>query len=301
MKSKTATDHAQRMKGVTLAVAAYFVFSLQDATVVWLVADNSVWEILFVRSVTAALLCLALGRGALMRRAMASSRKGPLLLRGAVILSAWLCYYSAARRLGLAELTTIYFAAPMMVTAMSVVLLRESVSWWRWAGTAVGFVGVIIACDPAGVGLSAAVGLVLLSAVLWAYSGILVRQISAHESTPTQMLFSNALFALACGVTLPWTWTQPGLGELALMAALGLIGAGAQYLIIESYRLAPASLVAPFEYSSLVWAFILTYVIWADLPRTAVFLGAAVIILSGLLVVFGEWRSGRAMATNPRV
>lgn len=282
-----------RMKGVALAVSAYFVFSLQDATVVWLVAGNSVWEILFVRSLTAALLCLALGRGALVRRALTTTRKGPLLLRGAVILTAWFCYYSAARDLGLAELTTIYFAAPMMVTAMSVVLLKESVSWWRWGGTALGLAGVIIACDPGGVGLTAAVGLVLLSAVLWAYSGILVRQISAHESTPTQMLFSNALFAVVCGITLPWTWTGPGLVELALMAALGLVGAGAQYLIIESYRLAPASLVAPFEYTSLVWAFILTYLIWADMPKTAVFAGAGVIILSGLLVIFGEWWAGR--------
>jgi drug/metabolite transporter (DMT)-like permease len=77
------------------------------------------------------------------------------------------------------------------------------------------------------------------------------------------------------------------------MAALGLIGAGAQYMIIESYRLAPASLVAPFEYTSLVWAFALTYLIWADIPRAAVFAGAAVIILSGLLTVAGEWRAGR--------
>jgi drug/metabolite transporter (DMT)-like permease len=296
MTGEMESTQAGRMRGVALAVAAYFVFSLQDATVVWLVADNSVWEILFVRSLTAALLCLALGRGALLRRTIATDRKGPLLLRGAVLLAAWLCYYSAARYLGLAELTTIYFAAPLMVTAMSVVLLKETVGWWRWAGTALGFVGVIIACDPGGVGLTWAVALVLLSAVLWAYSGILVRQISAHESTPTQMLFSNALFALACGATLPWTWTGPAAVDIALMAALGLIGAGAQYMIIESYRLAPASLVAPFEYTSLVWAFILTYLIWADIPKTAVFAGAAVIMASGLLVILVEWRAGRRAA-----
>jgi S-adenosylmethionine uptake transporter len=107
------------------------------------------------------------------------------------------------------------------------------------------------------------------------------------------MLFSNSVFAIACGLTLPWTWTEPAAVDLALMAALGLIGAGAQYMIIESYRLAPASLVAPFEYTSLVWAFALTYLIWADIPRTAVFAGAAVIILSGVLTVAGEWRAGR--------
>lgn len=282
------------MFGVSLAVAGYFLFSLQDALVKWLVADNSVWQILLVRSLTILALCVTIGRGPLLRQAVLTPRKNALLLRGAVILAAWLCYYSAARYLQLAELTTIYFAAPMIVTVLSVLMLRESVAWPRWSGTAIGFVGVVIACDPTGVGITVPVALVLLSAALWAFSNILVRRISGLETTLMQMLYSSIAFAAACIVTMPWTWQAPAALDITLMVVLGLISAAAQYLLLEGIRRAPASLIAPFEYSSLLWAFLLSYAIWLDVPRLAVFVGAAIILGSGLVVIVGETRIQRS-------
>ena len=281
------------MVGIVLAIVGYSLFSLQDAIVKWLVANHTVWETLFVRSVTITGLCLAIGRGPLVRQVLVSTNKGPLLLRGAVILGAWLCYYRAARDLQLAELVTIYFAAPLMVTALSVLLLKEQVRWQRWAGTSLGFVGVIVACEPGGAVSAGPILLTLLAALLWAYSNILVRRISAFETTIMQMLFSNAAFVVACAVTLPWTWTQPNLSEIGLMIALGLAGAAGQYLLLESFRLAPASLIAPFEYTSLLAAFALSYLIWGDVPRLAVFIGAALIIASGAVVIGAEWLDGR--------
>jgi drug/metabolite transporter (DMT)-like permease len=266
----------------------------------WLVAGHTVWEILFVRSVTITVLCLAIGRGPLVRQVLVSPNKGPLLLRGAVILGAWLCYYRAARDLQLAELVTIYFAAPLMVTALSVLLLKEQVRWQRWAGTSLGFVGVVAACEPGGAVSAGPILLTLLAALLWAYSNILVRRISAFETTMMQMLFANAAFVAACAVTLPWTWTQPNLSEIALMMALGLAGAAGQYLLLESFRLAPASLVAPFEYTSLLSAFALSFLIWGDVPRLAVFLGAALIVASGVVVIAAEWLDGRRRVREAR-
>ena len=279
--------------GILLSISGYFVFSFQDATVKWLVADHPVMQVLFMRSISIVVLCLLLGRGRLVRQAIGSRNKGPLLLRGAFILAAWSCYYTASRAMPLAQLVTIYFATPLIVTVMSVVFLKEQVRWPRWAGVALGLIGVVIACDPGRVGITWPVGLVLLAAVLWAYTNILVRQISRYETTVTQMLFSNSAFAIACGATLPWLWVQPSAGELGLMLALGLIGAAGQFLLFEGFRLAAASLVAPFEYTSLVWAFCLSYLIWGDIPKFQVFLGAGLIIASGLLVVFGEWQTRR--------
>jgi drug/metabolite transporter (DMT)-like permease len=287
------------MAAIALAVAGYFLFSLQDAAVKWLVADHTVWEILFVRSLTITLLCLAIGRAPLTRQVLLSLNKGPLLLRGVVILAAWLCYYRAARDLQLAELVTIYFAAPLMVTALSVLLLKEQVRWQRWAATGVGFIGVVIACQPGGNVSAVPVLLTLLAALLWAYSNILVRRISAFETTMMQMLFSNAAFVLFCAVTLPWTWTGPSAQEIALMVVIGLAGAAGQYILLESFRLAPASLIAPFEYTSLLAAFFLSYQIWGDVPNLAVFLGAALIIASGALVIGAEWVDGRRRASEP--
>ncbi len=287
------------MAAIALAVVGYFLFSVQDAAVKWLVADHTVWEILLVRSLTITLLCLAIGRTPLARQVLVSTRKGPLLLRGAVILGAWLCYYRAARDLQLAELVTIYFAAPLMVTALSVMLLKEQVRWQRWAGTGIGFVGVIVACEPGGAVRAGPILLTLLAALLWAYSNILVRRISAFETTIMQMLFSNAAFVVACAATLPWTWTQPAAQEIALMVAIGIAGAAAQYILLESFRLAPASLIAPFEYTSLLSAFALSFLVWGDVPRLAVFLGAALIIGSGALVIGAEWQDGRRRASEP--
>jgi drug/metabolite transporter (DMT)-like permease len=287
--------------GILLSISGYFVFSFQDATVKWLVADHPVMQVLFMRSITIVLLCLLLGRGRLVRQALGSRNKGPLLLRGAFILAAWYCYYTASRAMPLAQLVTLYFATPLIVTVMSVLFLKEQVRWQRWAGVALGLFGVIIACDPGRVGITLPAALVLLGACFWAYTNILVRQISRYETTVVQMLFSNAAFAVACGMTLPWLWVQPSLGELALMMALGLIGAAGQFLLFEGFRLAAASLVAPFEYTSLVWAFCLSYLIWGDIPRLQVFLGAGLIIASGMLVVLGEWQARRkspALATE---
>jgi drug/metabolite transporter (DMT)-like permease len=195
-------------------------------------------------------------------------------------------------------MVTIYFAAPLMITVLSVVLLHEHVRWQRWAGTSLGFVGVVVACAPGGVGFSWPVLLVLLAALLWAYSNILVRQISRSETTIMQMLFSNSAFVVACALALPWAWTTPSWTAVLLMTGVGLAGAAGQYLLFEGFRLAAASLVAPFEYTSLVWAFALSYLVWGDVPQHGVFLGAALIAASGILVVLGEWLAERKMPSQ---
>jgi drug/metabolite transporter (DMT)-like permease len=285
-----------RMAGVVLSLAGYSVFSIQDAMVKWLVANHAVPQILFMRSATILLLCLAIGRRSLLTQVLASRNKLALLFRGALILLAWFCYYNAARHLQLAELVTIYFAAPMFVTVLSVLVLHETVCWPRWVGVSLGFAGVVIACQPGRLGLSFPIALTLLAAFVWAYTNILVRQISRFETTMVQMLFSNGAFTLACGLMLPWVWTPTAPGEYLLMMALGLTGAVGQYLLFEGFRLAAASLVAPFEYVTLLWAFCLSYLIWGDIPHAAVFLGAGLIMASGLLVMVGEWLPGRQRA-----
>src|SRR5262245_37299576 len=124
--------------GILLTMAGCFLFSLQDATVKWLVAGYPGTQILCMRSVTIAGLCLLLGRATLVRHCLDSRNKLALLLRGGLILAAWSCYYTAARSLQLA----IYFAAPLIVTVLSVLILGERVRWPRWTGVAPGFVGV---------------------------------------------------------------------------------------------------------------------------------------------------------------
>ena len=139
--------------GIVLTSLAYFLFSLQDASIKLLVTAITVWQILFFRSATILAACAVIGGRKLFEESLRSPIVRPMLLRSFIILAAWLCYYTAAKDLQLAELTTIYFAAPIIVTVLSIFILGEQVPAARWIAVLVGFAGVFIACDPARLGL----------------------------------------------------------------------------------------------------------------------------------------------------
>jgi drug/metabolite transporter (DMT)-like permease len=280
--------------GVLSTVAAYFLFSVQDASVKWLVADFPVIQILFFRSVTILAICIFIGRSEVIAQSLSSPVRGPMFLRALLLFAAWLSYYNAARDLGLAELTTLYYASPILITLLAVPILKEDVPPTRWLAVAIGFVGVIVATDLVGTGLKISwpVWLALQAAIFWAISTVLLRKTSLAERTIVQMTLSNAILAVFTGVALVFYWTPVSAGQLALTCLTGVIAALGQYAMFEGMRRAPVSILAPFEYTSLVWAFVLGFVIWGDVPRNNVFFGAALIFAAGVTIVLGE-RLGR--------
>ena len=144
---------------------------------------------------------------------------------------------------------------------------------------------MLFAADPFGVRASLPTLLVLIAAALWGYAIILMRQIARRESSLIQMLFNNAIF-------LPMTtWDTPDLMELALLASVGVFGGLAQFLVFEMARRTPASVMATVEYTALVWAFLLGWAIWGDIPSSAVWFGAGLIALSGIVLVVAERRA----------
>jgi drug/metabolite transporter (DMT)-like permease len=267
------------------------VFAVHDAGIKLLVADIPVWEVLWFRSATILVICLAIGRRKLLERAAATPLKRQLAFRGLVNLTAWLCYYSAARALPLAQLLCLYFAAPLMITIMARQILKERVTRARWTSVVIGFIGVLFASDPFGVRPSFAALLVLIAAAMWGYGIILMRQIALRESTLLQMLAINSVFFLCTGIACLSHWQAPSTPQLAMLFGVGLVGGLAQFLVFEAARLIPASIMATLEYSALPWAFLLGYLIWLDIPPPAVFMGAALIILAGALLVRAERRS----------
>ena len=273
-----------------MTALGYALFSVQDAIVKWLVADYAVPQILLVRSLVIILIALALG-GRRNVAALARTRsRAALAARAILILAAWLLYYNAAKSLGLAELTTIYFAAPIIVVTLSVLVLGETVTAPRWFAVLLGFAGVLLAAHP---GTAAGVLPSLMAfgaACCWGLSVILARLINRSESTTNQMLVSNLIFAGACALMLTTVWKTPDLFSLALLLGLGVAGGLGQFLLYEGFRYAPASAVAPIEYSGLVWAFVYGYLIWADVPPGRVFAGAILIVTSSLTLVWFERR-----------
>jgi drug/metabolite transporter (DMT)-like permease len=283
--SKTA------LSGVLLTIVSYFLFSLQDASVKLLVTNLPVFQILFIRSVVIFIGCMLIGRRQLVDKAIHSPVLKPLFLRNLLLLSAWLCYYNAARDLGLAELTTFYYASPVLITLLAVPILKEDVPAIRWLAVVLGFIGVIVACNPIashGLKLSLPVGLALSAAVFWAISTVLLRKTALHEKTMVQMTISSGFFIILTGAACAFFWTPVSLKELLLMSSTGLFAGIAQFALFESFRRAPVSILAPFEYTSLIWAFILGFVIWGDIPKHNVFFGAGLIFFAGLVILFGE-------------
>ena len=279
------------LTGIGLAACGYSLFSLQDAIVKWLVADYPVYEILFTRSCVIVVIALLAGGGGRVLRGLAASRnKGPLLARGGLILVAWLLFYSAAARMGLAEITTLYFAAPVIAVALSALVLKERVGAARWGAVGTGFLGVAVAAGPLGAVDGAGALAALAAAACWGTSTILVRWIGRTDTTLVQMVSSNAIFVLGSLPPLLWIWRGPDLPSLCLMLGLGLIGGLGQYLLFEGFRYAPASALAPVEYTGLVWAGVYGYAIWADIPGPNTLAGAVLIVAGSLGLVWSEKR-----------
>jgi drug/metabolite transporter (DMT)-like permease len=281
-----------------MAGSAYLIFTVQDVLVRLLVkADMPIWQVLLIRSLCIVIICLCMKGPSVVVESLVSPSRLSLIARGVFILSAWLCYYTASKTLLYGQLVTIYYAAPIIITIMSIFMLNERVTPSRWVAVIVGFVGVMIACEPGQLGFSIPVLLTLAAAFLWSMANILLRKAAATENVLMQMFMSNAVFAIGCaGPTIGW-WHEPTAIQWLQLLGVGALGGGAQYLLFKSFRMAPASAIAPMEYSSLLWAFALGYLIWREVPGHGVVLGAVLIGVSGVGTLLSERWQQRRMAT----
>ena len=291
--SPPRVDQAASIVGIGLAAIGYFVFSLQDATVKWLAVGYPVAQLMFMRAVVILPFCIVFGGVGVVRRALTSPIRLRLVWRAVVLVTAWTAYYTASRDLQLAVLTTIYFSSPLLIAVLAIPFLKERVTGIRWLSLAVGFTGVVIAARPSELGHASAVGLALLAAALWAYANILIRQVVQGESTTVVLFASNLTIAVIGALVMPFVWQPPGAHDLLLMLLVGACGAGGQFLTTEALRRAAATVIAPISFSSLIWAFFLGLAIWGEVPGLTVFVGAALILLSGAVVALGEWRGIR--------
>jgi RarD protein len=264
------------------------LFTVHDSAIKLLVVSVPVWQILFFRSVTILAGCFLFEGPSLVRKVARSPIVKPMIVRSILLLVAWISYYSAAHYLQLAEVTTLYYAAPIVGTILATLILKEKVTPFRWAAVGIGFCGVVIASNPVGLTISWPVYLALQAAVLWATAMVLLRKTALHEKSLIQMAMSNTMFILMTGAMTLLHWKTPDARELLLLCATGLVAGIAQFALFEGMRQAPVSVLAPFEYSSLVWAFLLGYLIWGDVPKDNVFAGAILILSAGAIIIIGE-------------
>jgi drug/metabolite transporter (DMT)-like permease len=211
------------------------------------------------------------------------------LHRSAVGLFGMICGFSALQHLALTQATAFTFAAPLFMTALSALMLKEFVGWRRWAAVVVGFVGVLIMVRPEPGHMNVVgVSFALAAAVGSALAMVQIRQIAVTEKGPTIVFyFTLAGTVLGLAVSL-FDWVTPDPVTLCVLTVGGLVGGVGQLFLTEAIRVAPVGVVAPFDYSQLIWATILGYLIWGELPRAATIAGALVVAASGIYILHRE-------------
>lgn len=208
----------------------------------------------------------------------------------------------AVQHLSLADTYSIFMCAPLLIAALSVPLLREHVAMGQWVAIAVGLAGVLVMLRPTGAGWATLGGLAaVLSAVCYAVSAIALRVLSRSETRESLVFYFTLFLSIGAGVLALPGWRSMLLSDLPLIVGIGFLGATAQHLITEAFRSAPASVVAPFEYTALLWGVMLDLVIWKVLPGAITLAGGAVVICTGLYLIARERREQSKTSAQSRL
>jgi len=292
------------LKGIGFKLISALLFAAMSALVRKLGPVAPVGQMVFFRSAFAILPVVVIyaWRGEL-ASAVYTSRPLGQLGRGLLSVFGMFTNFSALTRLPLADATAISFASPLFTVALAAVILKERVRIYRWSAVLVGFAGVIVMLIPhfdlgryaaAGAAATAAVGslFAMASAVCNAGTVIQTRRLMQSETTPSIVFYFSVVCAVAGALTLPFGWHTPSGSELVALISLGVLGGIAHIFLTESYRFATASVVAPFDYTSMLWALVLGYWLFGELPSALVYAGASIVAGAGLFVIWRERRLG---------
>lgn len=278
-----------RSRAVLAMLLAVALFSLMDAGLKGLAAHYPPFQVAALRGAASFPLVLAWALSTAGLRSLLRVRWSLHLLRGALGIAMMAAFAYALRYMPLSTAYSIFFVAPLLITALSVPFLGEHVGPRRWVAIGIGLAGVVVVLRPTGEGVLSLAGMAVLVAALgYAISAITVRVLARTDSTQAMMVWLLGLMALGAGVMAWPEWVPLRGTDLWLIAGIGVAGALGQYAITEAFRLGEASLIAPLEYTALLWGVILDATLWGVLPDRATWLGAAIIIASGLYLLHRE-------------
>ena len=298
-------DH--RILGIACVVSAITLFVLQDAVIKWLSGAYPLHEIILVRSASAigvTLFVMRLEGGIHLLR---TRRLGLLLTRSGLLVVANCAFYLALAAMTIAEATSIFFVAPLLITALSALVLREPVGPRRWAAVCIGLAGVIVMLRPGEGALQWVALLPIVAAGAYALMQTITRRLGTTERASTIAFYAQAGFiaaSVAIGLVagdgrfapeddaslafLLRAWTVPSIGDAALFLAIGVINGVGGYLMSQAYRISQPAAIAPFEYVALPMAVIWGVVFFGNWPDAITYVGMALICGSGLYVLHRE-------------
>ncbi len=281
--------------GIALRVSAMACMAVLAALVKWCSGRGvPVLEIIFFRNAFAFVPVLIYVSKTAGLGVLRTTRPAGHLMRSVIGLVAMTCGFTAVSLLPLTQSTALSFSAPLFMTALSALILREPVGLFRWGAVAVGFAGVLIMVHPdpahfAGIGVVFA----MVSAIGTAGAMIAIREIGRTEPGPTIVFYFTLAGTVLGLASLPFGWVLPDLPTLGLLVAAGLIGGTGQLLLTEALRRAEVAVVAPFDYTQIVWASLLGYFVWQEKPQALTLAGALVVAASSIAILVRETRWSR--------
>jgi drug/metabolite transporter (DMT)-like permease len=292
------------LKGILFKLASALMFAVMSALVRFAGETIPVGQVVFFRSAFAivpVVVIYTLTRE--LRGAVQTKRPFGHVGRGTLGAAGMFLSFAALARLPLADVTVISFASPLITVALAAVLLKERVRIYRWSAVTIGFLGVLVMLAPhldaahiGGHTPAETVGAVLALTAAFCNAGAVIqtRRLVDTETTSSIVFYFSLVCAIVSALTLPFDWKTPNGLVLAALIGTGVLGGLAHLLLTESYRYAPASVVAPFDYTAILWAFVLGYAMFGEVPTQLVFIGAGIIVITGLFVLWRERQLGLA-------
>jgi drug/metabolite transporter (DMT)-like permease len=295
------------VKGVGFLVLAMLILSLQTIAVKWIGGDYSVLEIVTIRSLTALPFALLFYRYEGRQGLPVTQQYKLEYVRGAFLFLSYTTYMMGLVALTLADIESIRFSAPLMITILSVLMLGEQVAPRQWVALIVGFLGVLLIVKPGSASFNAGSIFILMSVLFYGLNVIITRKLRTTDSSATMAYYSSLVYLVAAFVLSPLAivvgempdahpsiaflfraWTMPTLLDWVIIAGLGLVWAAGMYFIARAYSAAQASVLAPFEYLSLPINVMWGLVIWHEIPTLMTLAGALLTLSSGMYILYQE-------------
>jgi drug/metabolite transporter (DMT)-like permease len=298
--SDQALLRRQRLTGIALMCGAVACFACLDATGKYLNHHMDTMQVVWSRYTGAFLLALIVSNPINRPGLLVTRRPFLQIGRSALLLLSTALNFFALRYLQLDEALSILFSTPFIVAVLCGPLLGEWVGWRRWTAIAVGFFGVLLVTRPGFGGTHPAALLSLGSAVCYAVYVISTRVLARTDSNETTLFYSNLVGTVAMLPVIPFVWSTPESGLIVvLMVLIGALGSMGHYLLIVGHRLAPASVLAPFIYTQVVWTTTLGFLVFGDVPQRWTIAGGLIVVSSGLYLLNRERKVGKATPSTP--
>ena len=270
--------------GVCIMILGAGVLSMNDAATKYLAETYPMGQVLGLRQSVALIVILAYVWWSGSWEKLRINHRSGQAWRAAVHCGSAVLIIWALTLLPIATVTAIVFSSPLVVLIFSMRFLGEGVSWQRWIAVIIGFTGVLVIVRPGGVSFEWALLVAVSAAIVSGFRDLLTRRLSRTDTSISMLFWASALLITLSLLTIPFGWHPLTLIGSFWFIINGLLNAGAHFLMIEALRLGDAALVSPFRYSAILWAILTGFIVWNQLPDTFTVVGAAMLIISGILI-----------------